>query len=148
MTAQEEADEEVAKTKRYAKFPRQAEFIRSVPSESLEWVIGWHNMLVTTHGRFTSAYNTEAYRLGLTSWQRTAALGALKKFRETLHEITNLLYDQRPSDWCCARGALAYPAPCPQHGGAELGEVRWVAGGRQVWLADGWHHLGARVEAP
>lgn len=129
---------------RYAKYPKLSEYAQDLPPEMVEYVLGWHNRLATELRGFRQRYPLGP-GAGFTVAERAAAAAALDAFHLSLQEMTGLLHHREPSDWCCLVGMDAYPLPCPQHAAPEVGSVRWVEGERQVWLADGWHHLGRRI---
>lgn len=121
--------------KRYEEYPQIARLVRTMTPEGREVVAHWHRVLTTAlEGFIPSAKKevTEGLRGLVPVSERRAATGAagsaLISWLRVMRNVAGIIADPVEGDWCCQRGMLASPEPCPQHGyhhgqNYELGTV-------------------------
>ena len=131
----------MSSSKRYDNYPRMAQMVRAFSPGAREVCRAWHTALLQGYRNFVAAAPAEC-GLPLTGGDVEAVLDSWLRVME---DLAGLFSDVRPADWCCKRGMMAFPEPCPAHPlplpgavraretaeGAEVYEVMGVAGN---WL--------------
>lgn len=103
--------------KRFAKYPTLLKLAQEMSEDGRKLVRSWHTALTSglegyaghVRKEFAKEWSAEESRL---------AVFVVESWLKTMREVSGVLSDTRDADWCCQHGMLAYPQPCPQHGGA------------------------------
>lgn len=135
-------------TKRYDQFPQLAAMAREMSHEGLALVTAWHRVLVAGLDAFITGFGKEARSSHWEAEEAAAAVEALMLWARVMRDVMGVLVDRRPADWCCKKGMMAAPDPCPQHDVPLRGQVREGPAGAEVWLPGtemtpaGWYEVG------
>lgn len=111
-------------TRRYEEYPQLARLVRAMSDEGRELVAHWNLVLLRALEGYVPKAREQA-REALADQpdldEATRAIAehgvaiGLAGWATVMREVGALIVD--PSgDWCCKRGMLAHPDPCPQHG--------------------------------
>lgn len=138
--------------KRYDQFPQLAAMARDMSHEGLALVTAWHRVLTQGLAAFVQGFGKEARAQHWEPQEALAAVEALRLWLGVMQDVAGVLVDRRPADWCCKKGMMAAPDPCPQHGAPVAGSVRHGPAGAEVWLhatdmtPAGWYAIGTLRE--
>lgn len=105
--------------KRYEKFPELAAKVRAMSPNGVSLIKAWHTIMTNGLRGMIDQTRRELHAAGVRGKDMEMALYGLRAWLRTCEEVGAVLADPSAGDWCCARGALAYPMICPQHGVGE-----------------------------
>lgn len=105
--------------KRYTQYPNLAALVREMSPEGRELVAHWHRVLTTGLEGYRNHVPEEARQLAATPEERLIAVmaadAAVQGWLNTMRDVAGIIVDPAEGDWCCKRGMMASPDPCPQH---------------------------------
>jgi hypothetical protein len=114
----------VNEPKRYGRYPQLERLVRAMSDEGRELVAHWNLVLLRALEGYVPKAREQAREALADQPDLNAAAKAsavhgvgigLAGWATIMREIGEIIVDPSEADWCCKRGMLAHPNPCPQH---------------------------------
>lgn len=101
-------------SRRYEEYPQLARLVRAMSDDGRELVAHWHRVVTTAlEGYIPHSKREVGERMGQAA--RLGAGAGLEGWLTTMRKVAELVDAGGAGDWCCKRGMMADPRPCPQH---------------------------------